>query len=169
MNHELRFWKKWTNRDSVSLDSLSFSTWFWFLHVPGDPCNVLESTRCLELAWNVKISFEFFLKFLNMAMVFLQRSSRFLIRVCLHIYRGMELGQDLEQKSIELMIWSLIENQIFLHFHDWTKLPILEILHLWLWARNCQHIMTIFASQIDWKIKSSIFLQFKLIKWINMN
>ena len=52
------------------------------------------------------------------------------VRICLHIYRGMELGQKLEQESIELMIESLIGNQIFLNLHDLTKLPILEILHL---------------------------------------
>ena len=76
MNNELQFWKRCSNRETVSLDSLSFSTWFWSLHVPGNPCNVLETIKSFELAWKIENCFEFSLNFLNVIMAFSAANSR---------------------------------------------------------------------------------------------
>ena len=89
------------------------------------------------------------------AMAFLQQLFHVcMIRVSLCIYRRLKLGQIFEQKSIGMMMQYLIGNHIFLYFHDWRKLPNLEIFAYLIGTRNCQHIWTMFASQKDWKIKS---------------
>ena len=69
-----------------------------------------------------------------MVMAFLQQIHVCMSRIGLHIYNRIELGQNLEKKSMELMFEYLIENQIFLNLFDWKNLLNLEILVPLIWA-----------------------------------
>ena len=102
------------------------------------PATCLNQYKALNWLGTQESVLTFLWIFLNWLWLFLQLSHVCMIRVCLCIYRGMELGQNLAQKSIGMMIEYLIGNHIFLNLHDWKKLPNLEILHLWLGARNFQ-------------------------------
>ena len=71
---------------------------------------MLESRKCLEVAWKIKNSFEFFLDFLELVMALTAAFHVCMIRFSFSTYRRMVLGQILLKKSLALMFQYLIEN-----------------------------------------------------------
>ena len=132
----IRFWIKKPNRDSVCDDSVSFSAWIQLQITPDTSCNVFEWKARLELAWNARTNFQFTWNFLNWLWFFLQLFHVHLIRVCLLMYKAIELGQKLGPISIALMIESLIEKSNILDFHDWINLPKLDFFHIFDFCTN---------------------------------
>ena len=96
------------------------------------PWEFQQCIRIHQLLWIVLEpgkQFSLFFEFSWMWLWFF--CSKFLvcmIRVSLHIYRGLKLGQIFAKKSMELMFVYLICNHIFLNLFDWKNLPNLEIL-----------------------------------------
>ena len=116
-----------------------------------------------------KSVFTFLWFFSILAMAFCSNSHVHGIRFSSCIYSRSELGYNLARKSMKLMIQYLIKNKIFLNLFDWRKFLNWEILVPLIGTRNSQHILSLFASPKDWKLKSLYFLHFKLIKWIKID